>query len=674
MPLLVANLNIYSSKKMPPAFQEGQLTKTIPFGLRAVLKPSFIISFIFFILLVWTESVFSANHFPRYPVIDNNVRFWETIYSRYSTSQAVVHDSNNPGIVYEVIPIFNHRLPGASRINKPLFKGIKIKYTHILNKLAKGIKPISTEEKRVAKLFGNVSRKRFKKAASSVRIQIGQKDRFLEGVIKSGAYTKQIKKIFKRYGLPEDLAYLPHVESSFNIKAYSKFGASGIWQFTRSTGNQFLTINYVLDERQDPILASHAAAKFLKKNYKLLGSWPLALTAYNYGPAGMLRAKKAFGSYEKIFSNYKQGHFKFASRNFYSEYLAAIRVAKRLERDPSVQREKPQQTIHITLPYYIATKDLCNHFNITVATLKRLNPALRNSVLQGKKYLPKGYTLYLPSTNRQKRLLAKIPSRLYHKKQKPTQFYRVKRGDTAGKIAIAHRISLRSLRHANNLGKNAAIFVGQNLRIPGNTKKSRKKNTIASTKQKYISKNLPSFTHNQKTKDQLPVLADSKKNKPEWKNIQKARSVVLGELSVHNISMVKGSPRGTITVQPEESLELLAGWLNVKTSLIRNLNNFSQTRRVHPDENIRIPLSRVSAKNFEGKRFDFHLEIEEDFFNAYKIVGVTSYKVRKGDTIWEICKNKFDLPHWLLKKYNAKLDFSSLRSSQRLTIPIVKAI
>jgi len=673
MRLLFSNRYIYSYKKTIFALQGDRFSKNTPLTSHALLIRCFTVFFILLIFLSQAESCFSANPFPRYPIIDNNIRFWETIYSRYSTSQAVVHDSNNLGIVYEVIPIFNHRMPGASKINKPLFKAIKKKYSHILNKLAKGIKPRSAEEKRVAKLFGNISRKRFKKAANSVRVQIGQKDRFLEGVLRSGAYMTQIKKIFKRYGLPEDLAYLPHVESSFNLKAYSKFGASGIWQFTRSTGKQFLTINYALDERQDPILASHAAAKFLKTNYKSLGNWPLALTAYNYGPAGMLRAKKAYASYERIFSNYKQGHFKFASRNFYSEFLAAMRVAKRLEKDPSVKRDKQQRTIHITLPAYIATRDLCKYFNISVDTLKKLNPALRNSVLQGTKYLPKGYTLHLPSTYRQKELLAKIPDHLYHKKQKPTQFYRVKRGDTAGKIAIAHRISLKSLRRTNNLDNSAAIFVGQNLRIPGRRQKIRTPNTIVSTRQKHITKKSSSTTLRTKS-GRLPVLAEKKKNKPEWKNIQKARSVVLGELSVRNISKIKGAHQGTITVQPEESLELLAGWLNVKAGFLKNLNNFSSTRRLHPDEKIRIPLNQVSAKNFEGKRFDFHLETEEDFFNAYKIVGVSSYKVQQGDTVWEICKNKFDLPLWLLKKYNVKLDFSSLRSSQRLTIPIVKAI
>ncbi|HIQ37982.1 MAG TPA: lytic transglycosylase domain-containing protein, partial [Desulfocapsa sulfexigens] len=288
----------------------------IPTLARLIFACIFLLS-----ILLHTDSGFAANPFPRYPIIDNNVRFWESIYGRYSTSQAVVHDSDNLGIVYEVIPIFNYRLPGASKINRPIIKGIKKKYSRILGKLAKGISPHTTEEKRVAALFGKVSRKRLKKAADSVRVQIGQKDRFLEGVIRSGAYMPEIREIFKKQGLPEDLAYLPHVESSFNPKAYSKAGASGIWQFTRSTGKQFLTINYALDERQDPILSSHAAASFLKNNYKLLGSWPLALTAYNYGPSGMLRAKEAHLSYERIFSRYEKGHFKFASRNFYSEFL-----------------------------------------------------------------------------------------------------------------------------------------------------------------------------------------------------------------------------------------------------------------------------------------------------------------------------------------------------------------
>ena len=627
---------------------------------------------LFLFVFFYPVTVVAANPFPLYPVISKNVQFWEKIYSQYSTSQAVVHDSNNLGIVYEVLPIFSHRLPGASKINRPLLKGIKNKYTHILNQLAKGATPKTRDEKRVAALFGKSSRKRFQKAADSVRIQIGQKDRFLDGVIRSGAYMAQIRKIFAAQGLPTDLAYLPHVESSFNINAYSKFGASGIWQFTRSTGKQYLTINYVVDERQDPILASHAAAKFLKKNHTLLGSWPLALTAYNYGPAGMARAKKAHLSYEKIFKHYEKGHFKFASRNFYSEFLAAIRVAKRLERDPSVRKHAPRATLSFVLAAYISAPDICRHFSISEQTLKKYNPALRRSVLQGKKYIPRGYTLLLPYTNQHKIRVSKIPGRIYHKAQKPTKFHRVRAGDTAGKIAERYKVSLKSLRRTNNLDKNAAIFVGQNLRIPDTFSKSRPTKPSKSSKQKYSSQQKTSTTGIRS--NSVPVLTATKKQKPAWKNIQKARSVILGELGVQKMAPGSNKAQGTIKILPNESLDLLAGWLKISVTELRTLNNFSKNRILQPDENFKINLKKVSAKQFEEKRFDFHLETEEDFFNAYKIIGVTSYKVNKGDTIWEISRKKFDIPLWLLKKYNSDLDFSKLRLSQRLTIPIVKAI
>lgn len=122
-------------------------------------------------------------------------------------------------------------------------------------------------------------------AADSIRVQTGQKERFLEGVVRSGAYLPAIKKIFRAYNLPEDLAYLPHVESSFDTKAYSKLGASGVWQFTYSTGKQYLRIDGAVDERGDPLLAAHAAAKYLKNSYDLLGSWPLALTSITTEPA-----------------------------------------------------------------------------------------------------------------------------------------------------------------------------------------------------------------------------------------------------------------------------------------------------------------------------------------------------------------------------------------------------
>lgn len=627
------------------------------------------------LILLSPMALLGAEPFPRYPVIEQNVRFWEAIYGRYSTRQGVVHDSNDLAIVYEVIALLPPQLPGSSTINKAAYKKTQKKYSRILKKLARGTPPRSSEERRVAALFGTASHKRLTQAAQSIRLQSGQKDRFLEGVLRSGAYMGQIQDIFKREGLPTDLAYLPHVESSFNIKAYSKFGASGIWQFTRGTGKQFLNIDYALDERQDPILASRAAAKFLKKNYALLGNWPLALTAYNYGPAGMLRALKIHLNYEDIFSHYQQGWFKFASRNFYSEFLAAVRVAKGLERSQNIRPRRPQRSLDITLASYIAAKDLCAYFKISIDTLSDFNPALRASVLQGTKYIPKGYTVHLPYIGHKNSQLTSIPRHLYHRLQRPTQFYRVRPGDTAGRIAQRHKVSLKALRRANKLDQTAIIFVGQNLRLPSLQPPPDSSPPHIPSKYQKVSRPGLSQKTPRPSPAPLPLLNNTKKQRPVWKDIQGARSVVLMELRVRDIrSSQDGTNQGSITILPNESLELLAGWLKISPRILRRLNNFSPGRILHPDDQIQISLNRQSAGVFEEKRFDFHLETEEDFFSAYKIIGVSSYLVQQGDTVWDICRNKFDLPLWLLKKYNSTLDFRGLRSSQRLTIPIVKAI
>ncbi len=324
----------------------------------------------------------SNKNFPTYPAIQANVAFWEKIYTKYSTSEAVIHDKHNLTKVYVVIPIVDYLRPGAEQINKPLLDTAKQKYITILSRLARGNPPITKEEHRIAAMYKGARKSQLQKASESIRVQIGQKERFREGVVRSGTYLPEIKRIFRSYNLPEELAYLPHVESSFNPDACSKVGASGLWQFTRTTGKRYLRIDHTIDERQDPFKASHAAAKFLKRNYSILGSWPLALTAYNYGTSGMARAKKDKGSYEKIFLEYEEGYFKFASRNFYPEFLAAIRAAQKLEKNPALRRHKPAP--------------------ITTARIEKRTSTDANkpSLFQGKKRLPKGDRLTLQPRHR----------------------------------------------------------------------------------------------------------------------------------------------------------------------------------------------------------------------------------------------------------------------------------
>ncbi|WP_457572905.1 transglycosylase SLT domain-containing protein [Desulfolithobacter sp.] len=409
----------------------------------------------------------AAESFPVYPAIRDNVRFWEKVYSQYSSRQGILHDKEDLSRIYDVIELVDWQTPGAARINRKMIKLARKRYKAILADLAAGKKPLTREARRIRALFpAKTSRKTFRRARNNIRLQIGQKDRFLEGVIRSGAYMGAIRKILRAHGLPREIAYLPHVESSFNPMAHSKAGAAGLWQFTRATGKNYLTINEVVDERYDPILSTVAAARFLKKIYADLEEWPLALTAYNYGPAGMARAKKLYGSYEKIFYNHNARRFQFASRNFYSEFLAAVRVARKLERDPAVIVDRPEATITTRLPGYARASDLQRYFHLSRQDFKRLNPALRRSVLEGKKYVPAKYLLRLPATKRIRRLAASMPGSLFHSRQIRDTTYRVRRGDTASEIARRYRISLRELIRANNLDKKATIRVGQRLKIP----------------------------------------------------------------------------------------------------------------------------------------------------------------------------------------------------------------
>ena len=598
------------------------------------------------------------KYFPHYQTIQSNVVFWEKVYSTYSVNTAIIHDQNNLGRVYTTVTLQDSKIPGAQKQNSQRIKRVKKYYTDLLIDLAKKKKPVSNEEKRVAALFGTKhSPAKYREAAENIRAQTGVKERFAQGVVRSGAYMRKIKQIFKNDGLPADLAYLPHVESSFNPKAFSKFGASGMWQFTRSTGKEFMRVDYIIDERRDPLIAAKAAARLLKRNYDLLGSWPLALTAYNYGASGMKRAYNQEGSYVNIFKNYRKGHFKFASRNFYSEFLAAVSVAKKQERTGTVQFDKPLASVSMKTPAYVNASKLCSYLGISTSQLQHYNPSLRKPVFDGTKYIPKGFILKLPYRFNNSSPLSNAPASIFSKSQKRSQFYQVRPGDTAGAIAAAHKIPLKNLIQANQLNQQGLIRVGQNLRIPASRSAKSESHIVRSQHSSEI------------------VLKDSKKSSPKFpaRHIEE-NLAVSGNLKVLQRHRKSDLNTGIVEVQPDESIGIFADWLNVTPETIRLSNNISPGKDIHPGQNIVLEFLNVSADDFEVLRFDFHQEIQEDFFNSYTVVDVTTYQISDGDTIWDLCHKRFDLPLWLLKKYNDKLNYNRLDTSSSLQVPVLKEI
>ncbi len=272
-------------------------------------------------------------------------------------------------------------------------------YKKILEGLVENRDSQDAEKRRIADLFTTeAGPDAFREAMDNIHCQVGQQDRFEKGLIRSGAYLQRIKAIFRSHNLPEDLCYLPNVESSFDVTAFSKAGAAGMWQFTQSTGKRFLTVNRYLDQRRDPIRASEAAAKLLKHNYECLGDWPMAVTAYNHGIAGMLRAKEEMGGYEAVFERYNGRLFKFASRNFYPEFLVARHVAKNhTQYFSDIRMNKSLEAREVVTKGQTSVAELSRHYEVDLETLRALNPALGQPVFKGQRQVPKGYMLRLPA-------------------------------------------------------------------------------------------------------------------------------------------------------------------------------------------------------------------------------------------------------------------------------------
>jgi membrane-bound lytic murein transglycosylase D len=301
-----------------------------------------------FLLLIFQDSSFSG--LPVSPGLQGQIDFWIRIYTEVSGQEALVHDARYPEIIYEKIQLGRRRTPGSRRLagRRPASRTDRLregrkKWRAVLLSLhakqlqaSQGLKPLelTADEAHVASLFqGHSEPDRFLRAANRrrLRTQIGSKEGFESGLTASKKYLPEMEKIFERAGLPVELTRLPFVESSFNLHAISKVGASGIWQFMRSTGGRYLVINEEKDERNDPLLATEAAAKLLKANYGLLQDWPLAVTSYNHGRKFVLRLLRAQGV-----SDFEEGVLKsrfrrmgFSSRNFYACLLAAIEVEKR---------------------------------------------------------------------------------------------------------------------------------------------------------------------------------------------------------------------------------------------------------------------------------------------------------------------------------------------------------
>ena len=375
----------------------------------------------------------NQSSFPVPAGLESSVEFWKKIFSEYGLSQLVYFDPLDPSKIYEVVDVGEE-----SRSNQY----------------------INSERTRIADANGiDIER---------VKAQRGVKERTAAGLKRSGRYIAQIQQIFRDRGLPPELSYLPIVESSYDIYARSSVGALGIWQFMPRTGREYMRVTAAVDERRDPLESSRAAASYLKQAYEALGSWPLAITSYNYGIGGIARATGEIGSNDlmDLIQRYTHRNWGFAPKQFYAEFLAAVEIGSNLgQYFPGLELDfaAPIQERELTANTTIAS--LMNSTGLSRDELFGWNPALSASA----KIVPAGYRVKLPSERTSEPLVAVAQApQSTPKPPSPSQVvhHRVKRGETLFHIARRYGASVQNILQANGLRQAHMVRVGTTLVIP----------------------------------------------------------------------------------------------------------------------------------------------------------------------------------------------------------------
>ena len=272
--------------------------------------------------------------------IKSSTGFWLRIYTQYSTQQVVLFDANHMDTIYEVLDFRELAQKSKSQMmyeivsNNRLTKALSL-YKKAFAALAKNPRPKNPtrEQKNIlAQHKDPKHRQSFLDLEASFKVMRGQRDNIVNGLLAAESFFPKMEMIFSRMNVPKELTRISLVESSFNLRATSKVGASGVWQFMPHIGKKYLTINdqMEIDERRSPLKSTAAAAKMLRWNQHYLGSWPLAIIAYNHGLKNLPKLKDKSADFSKIAYLFQSSTGKkkpplgWASRSYYAEFLAVL--------------------------------------------------------------------------------------------------------------------------------------------------------------------------------------------------------------------------------------------------------------------------------------------------------------------------------------------------------------
>ena len=670
-------------------------------------------------LFTGARALAAENPMPRPPELEPDVQFWIRVYTQIDSNSGYLHDQYNLRVVYETL----HFSPDSSPAQRQRqVDAARDRYAAALRRIADaGSTPLSPEEQRIRDLWGEAATpERLREVVDDLRFQLGQSDRFREGLIRSGYWETHIEEVLANLGLPTELAVLPHVESSFNPFARSKVGAAGLWQFMRSTGRRYMRIDASVDDRLDPFRSTEAAAQLLAYNYRVLGTWPLALTAYNHGTAGMLRAKEQLGTDDivRIVRQYTSRTFGFASRNFYVSFLAALEIDRNPEKYfGPIERDGEAKFQQVSVPGYVSIKALEGALDIDPAKLRALNPALLRPVWEGRLRVPRAYRLRLPEGGEHwtTELLAQRlePAELFAGQPTPPH-YRVQRGDTLALLADRFGVPIQQLARLNGLRTSERLRPGRSLVLPQPPPVTVAANnpqpaTPESRPPEAAAPPVRIAASGGRTGAAAPLEGavtpeEAERESAEDAAAAEATAIVTVTASRHaaagpqpvSAAQAEALAPGvgpaadaqqnadptdysvarddTIRVATDETLGHYADWLGVSAARLRELNHMSFRKPVLVGHRIRLDFRNVTRDSFEQRRKDYHREVQASYFAAHRIVGTEVYIARSGDSLWTLTQHTAALPEWLLQQYNPDVDFASLHAGTQIVIPRVAEV
>ncbi len=458
---------------------------------------------------------------------------------------------------------------------------------------------------------------------------------------RSHRYLPMIRKIFAEEGIPQDLAYLPLIESGFNTSAYSWAHAVGIWQFIRGTAKHFgLRVNWWLDERRDPEKSTRAAAKYLKRLHNMFGDWHLALAAYNCGEGRIARSMKRQGK-----NSYWELDLPTQTENYVPLFIAALLIAKAPQRYgfDVPEQEKPLESDVVWIDEVVDLKLAAKCANTSYDTIKMLNPELVRSCTPPKidRYplkVPKGRGAFFVEN------YSKIPEAekmAWHR-------HKVKKGESLWTIARRYGTSVQALLDANSIKKSNRLMPGQNLLIPVDRATADK---IASSSRSKSSSGAIPAKYTVKKGDSIYKIAKKlgvSKDELLSSNGLTSKSVIVPG----QVLKVPGGTRTVYhTVKKGETLSGIALKNGVSLSSLMKWNKLSKKSVIRVGQKLKmhIPSSRyASSSNSSSKK------------------KTIRHTVRNGESLWSIAQ-KYGVTVSNIKRWN-KLNSERISIGQKLVI------